>query len=115
MSQAKRGHKLLTAEIKKKLPALYSQENVKDPIVQVKFFAPYSGWRWFGIEFDGTDQFFGYVQGLDSELGYFSFAELDELTTRLGGFSVPAVERDLSFTPKPLSAIKASLEVGGTG
>lgn len=112
---ASRGHKLLTAYIKKHLPPLYSQENVPDPIVQVKFFSPYSNWRWFGFEFDGEDTFFGYVQGFESELGYFSLKELDEVTTKVFGVELPAVERDTSFEPKPLSEVKRSLAGGGGG
>lgn len=112
---ASRGHKLLTAEIKKKLPALYSQEDVADPIVQVKFFSPYSNWRWFAFEFDGEDTFFGYVQGFESELGFFSLKELDELTYKMFGVELAGIERDTSFEPKPLSEVQRSLEGGGGG
>jgi hypothetical protein len=107
---AKRGHKFITAEILKALPKLYSQENVSDPIVVAKWFSPYSNWRWFAIEFDGEDSFFGLVQGLDTELGYFSKQELENTVYQMGRFALPAVERDLSWQPKPLSEVRASLE-----
>jgi hypothetical protein len=107
---AKRGHKFITKEIEKALPKLYSQENVDDPIVVAKWFSPYSNWRWFAIEFDGEDSFFGLVQGLDTELGYFSKFELANLTFGAGRFEVPAVERDLSWQPKKLSEVRESLE-----
>ena len=107
---AKRGHKFITKEIEKALPKLYSQENVSDPIVVAKWFSPYSNWRWFAIEFDGKDQFFGLVQGFDTELGYFYKKELAELKFGLGRFEVPAVERDLSWQPKKLSEVRESLE-----
>ncbi|CCF85383.1 hypothetical protein NITHO_490006 [Nitrolancea hollandica Lb] len=45
--------------------------------------------------------FFGYVQGLEAELGYFSLSELEQLR---GALRLP-VERDLYFEPCRLSAI----------
>ena len=107
---AKRGHKLITKEIEKALHKLYSQENVDDPIVVAKWFSPYSNWRWFAIEFDGEDIFFGLVQGFETELGNFSKSELENLTFGSGRFEVPAIERDLSWQPKKLSEVRESLE-----
>jgi len=93
--------KLLTKEILKRLPALYSQENNPDPIVQVKFFDPCGSWTWYATEFDGKDIFFGMVDGFEKELGNFSLSELQAYKGRLG----LGIERDLYFTPKPLSEI----------
>jgi len=104
---AKRGHKFITKEIEKALPKLYSQENVSDPIVVAKWFSPYSNWRWFAIEFDGEDTFFGLVQGFEVELGNFSKMEMETAVFR--GI-LPAVERDLSWQPKPLSEVRKSIE-----
>ena len=84
------------------MPKLYSQENVKDPVVQVKFFCPWNQWTWYGFEFDGKDTFFGYVKGDYNELGYFTLSELESVKGYLG----LGIERDLYFTPKPLSEIK---------
>lgn len=97
---SKRGHQLLTKELRKKLPALRSTKT-SNPIAQVKFFSPYSDWTWYAIEFDGDDIFFGLVQGFEEELGYFSLKELDE--TMYAG--VPAVERDCYWTPRPISQV----------
>ncbi|MBA7529760.1 hypothetical protein ES705_21959 [subsurface metagenome] len=94
--------KLLTKEIRGKLPPLYSQEKVQDPIVQVKFFTPDSNWTWYGIEFDGKDLFFGWVVGLEKEMGYFSLKELESARGPLG----LAIERDKWFTPLRLSEVK---------
>ncbi|MFA6234293.1 MAG: DUF2958 domain-containing protein [Bacteroidota bacterium] len=94
---------LLPQAIKAKLPKLYSQDGVKDPIVWVKFFSPYSNWTWLVTEFDGSDTFFGLVKGHETELGYFSLRELQN--TKWHG--VQAVERDTSFRPMPLSQAKA--------
>lgn len=92
--------KLLTKEILKTLPALYSNENNPDPMVRVKFFHPMSNWTWYATEYDGKDTFFGLVDGHEKELGYFSLSELQSVKVRGLG-----VERDMYFTPKPLSEI----------
>ena len=97
--------KLLTAKIKSKLPTLYSQEKIKDPIVQVKFFTPDSSFTWFATEFDGEDTFFGKVFSNlcpEGELGYFSLSELESIKGPMG----LKIERDLYFEPKPLSQCK---------
>ena len=91
---------LLTQELRKKLPPLYSAENTKDPIAVVKFFHPLSQWTWYGVEFDGSDTFFGVVIGHERELGYFSLSELQSLGK--DGKTLP-IERDLYFQPTPLS------------
>ncbi len=87
--------KLLSAENRRRLPSLYTQENEPDPTVPVKFFTPDAGWTWYAIEFDGADTFFGYVIGLEAELGYFS---LRELQTARGPLGLP-IERDLHWDP----------------
>ena len=95
--------KLLTDELIKTLPPLYSTENIKDPLIQCKFFTPDSSWSWYVLEFDKTNEiFFGYVCGLERELGYFSLSELESVKGQLG----LGVERDISFKPTKLSVIK---------
>ena len=95
---------LLTQQDRKKLPPLYSQEDVKDPIVWVKFFNPYGSGTWYAMEFDGKDTFFGYVKGLgDDELGYFSLREMSSLR---GPGGMQGIERDMYFKPCPLSQAK---------
>ena len=86
---------LLTKKLREALPPLYTNENETDPKAIVKFFTPYHNWTWYATEFDGDDTFFGLVDGLDKELGYFSLAELESLG--------PKLERDLHFKPTPLS------------
>ena len=95
--------KLLTKEIKEVIPKLYTQEERGDEaVVYVKFFTPWSNWTWYATEFDGEDTFFGWVVGLEKELGYFSLKELSKVT---GPFGLK-IERDLYFTPKPLRELK---------
>ncbi len=92
---------LLSQEIRQRLPKLYSQESVEDPIAQVKFFHPLSNWTWYATEFDGEDLFFGLVQSFEEELGYFSLSEMQSI--KVGGFGI---ERDLHFIPTPLSKLR---------
>jgi hypothetical protein len=95
--------KLLTKEIINQLPPLYSTENTPDPMVQVKFFAPDSNWTWYATEYDPEEgRFFGWVEGFESELGYFNLAELQ---SSKGPMGLP-IERDLYFDPVPLSQVK---------
>jgi len=98
--------KLLTEEIKKKLPPLYAQDG-KDgkAIAYVKFFTPDSNWTWYATEFDGQDTFFGLVEGHCKELGYFS---LNELQSVKGALGLP-IERDLYWQPKTLEEIAPEL------
>ena len=95
--------KLLTQELRSKLPPLYSQEDKGGKAVaQVKFFTPDSSpWSWFATEYDGKDTFFGLVHGFEKELGYFSLSELESVNGPMG---LP-IERDLYFQPKTLEEI----------
>lgn len=95
---------LLTKKLKKELPPLYATEHEEDPLVICKFFLPDSQWTWYAIEFDGKDLFFGWVEGLYNELGYFSLSQLESVCSPLGLL----VERDLYFEPRRLSTVKRS-------
>ena len=56
--------KLMTKEIRKSLPPLYSTDGQGDEvIVRAKYFTPDSNWTWYATEFDGDDTFFGLVNG----------------------------------------------------
>jgi hypothetical protein len=100
--------KLLTKELRKKLPPLGATGKEKDPMVICKFFFADFHWTWYAIEFDGEDIFFGYVVGDFPELGYFS---LSELTSTRGKLGLP-VERDLYFKPCRLSALQEGIGEG---
>jgi hypothetical protein len=91
--------KLLTEELRRKLPAIKGQEEKGvEALAFAKFFMPGSHWVWYATEFDGEDLFFGFVKGDFPELGYFSLSELEAVRGPLG---LP-IERDLHFTPTPL-------------
>jgi hypothetical protein len=95
--------KLLTLADRRMLPPIRSQESKgMDAIAYVKFFTPDGQWTWYATEFDGQDEFFGLVKGLETELGYFSLSELSSIRGRMG---LP-VERDRFFRPTPLSRLK---------
>jgi len=104
--------KLLTKEIRKNLPKLYAQDGKGDEaIVHVKFFTPWSNWTWYATEGepifddDGNEidfRFFGYVCGLENELGYFHLNELESVT----GFGGLKIERDLYYSSETLGDIK---------
>ena len=93
--------KLMTADLRTQLPQLYSQEEVDDTKAIAKYFTPDANWTWYATEFDGKDTFFGLVDGLEKELGYFSLAELESVK---GPFGL-GVERDLWFEPTPVSEL----------
>ena len=97
---------LMTQELRKKVPPLYSQEHLGSKAVAVvKFFTPDSSWTWYGVSWDGKDIFFGLVDGLEKELGYFSLSELKKVRGALG---LP-IERDLYWQPKTLEEIAPEL------
>ena len=58
------------------------------------------------IEFSKADAktCYGYVQGLESELGYFTLEELESVHGSLG----LVIERDMLFEPTLLSEIRKS-------
>lgn len=89
--------KLLTKEIEKKLPKLYSQEKVENPVIIVKFFTPWNKWSWFAYEGEkqknGDWLFFGMVHGDDHEIGYFLLSDLESVS---GPFGLK-IERDKYF------------------
>jgi hypothetical protein len=97
---------LLTDELKARLPALYSQEDVADPTVQVLLVAR-NGWMWALTEYSDTapdgcpNLAFGKVYGDFPELGYVPMDELDELAAD----GLVWVEDD--FVPRTLSELDA--------
>ena len=98
---------LMTKEIEKKIPRLYSTENIPadEKKIAVKFFTPDSNWTWYAVEGDKQEDgdwlFFGLVDGFEKELGYFSLNELKKVRGQLG---LP-VERDMYFGDKSLEEV----------
>jgi hypothetical protein len=106
-----RGMKLLTKEIRRRLPPLYSQDGKGGKAVAyLKFFTPDSGFSWWITEGSPiTDDngnevdfhFFGLVEGQFRELGDVSLSELESVNGPMG---LP-IERDLYWKPKTLAEI----------
>ena len=101
-SRGNRGHQMMTKKLASQIPKLYSQEEVSDPTVVAHYFTPYGRGDWFVIEWDGQDMMYGLADLGYPELGYFSLNELE--SARRGG--LPLVERDLYWTPVPLSEVQ---------
>ena len=94
--------KLFTKAILKKTPALYATEKVAlaDKVAICKFFTPWANWTWYVVETDGNTCF-GLVEGFETELGYFSISELEQVVGTAG----LKIERDKWFTPTKLSEL----------
>ena len=95
--------KLMTKEIEKKIPALYSTDKIPndDKICHVKFFHPLCQKTWFAVEYDPKEKlFFGWVDGDFPEWGYFSLKEMESLKVRGLG-----MERDMYFASRPMKYI----------
>jgi hypothetical protein len=115
MNNKIRGMKLLTQEIRKKLPPLYAQDGKGGKaVVYVKYFTPSSSWTWYITEgepvLDAQSKevdfkFFGLVEGHEKELGYVLLSELEEVRGPMG---LP-IERDLYFKPKTLEEIEPEM------
>jgi hypothetical protein len=74
--------------------------------VYIKFFLPDANWTWYAVsaskdENTGDIQFFGLVDGLEPELGYFWLSELSGVRSKLG----LTVERDEYWDPVKLSKV----------
>jgi hypothetical protein len=111
--------KLLTAELLAKLeaqdpygPKGPGRELTKEEEqVVCKFFTPDANWTWYAVSASqdpesGDVQFFGLVDGLELELGYFWLSELEQAR---GKFGLP-VERDLYWQPQSLFSLMEKLE-----
>lgn len=95
---------LLPDGLRARLPPLYSQEAVAEPLVYAKFFLPGTSWTWYVMEGQAKDSdflFFGFVVGLESEFGYFLLSELQSARTPMG----LSVERDLYFSEGRLTDV----------
>jgi hypothetical protein len=104
--------KMLTKELEKSIPPLYSQDDVSDPQVVLHYFVPWGAGDWFITEgqpevfaVDDKDVeswlFYGFGGVPEPEMGYVALCELESIT---GPFGLK-IERDLHWQPKPLSEV----------
>ena len=103
-------HVLMPESIAQAIPPLYGTEkDAADPIAQVKWFTPDSSWTWYVLEYDPKEKIcFGLVEGFERELGYFSLTEIEQARGPLN----LQVERDLYWSPTPLSELQPELDRG---
>jgi len=95
--------KLLTKELLKKLPKIGEQEGHPELIAYVKLFTPWTNWTWYIAEHNPeTGECFGYVEGLEKELGSFDLNEIK----KVNGPAHLKVERDVHFEPTSINSIK---------
>ena len=96
---------LMTKELAKTIPALYSQDGKGyDATVYAHWFSPYTGWDWYCTEYDPDEGLcFGLVKGMATELGYWTVHELEEVNESYG---FPLIERDLYWTPCKLADVR---------
>lgn len=96
---------LMTQQLSKDIPLLYATENIAldDKVLQIKYFTPDSSWTWYVVEYDPNERLcFGYIKGLESEWGYFSLSELENVKGLFG----LSIERDLHFNPIKFKDLK---------
>lgn len=91
--------KLITKKIEEKLAKfpLYSTDGHKEKEVIVKFFNPYGAGRWYVCEGEKQENgdwlFFGLVELIEKEWGYFTLSELQSIPTPYG----LGIERDTHY------------------
>ena len=77
---------LMTDEMLKRVPELYSQEDIdlEDKVVHAAYIIPFrSNWTWYMTEYDrASGDAFGLVVGFEPEWGYFNIEELKELNAQ---------------------------------
>ena len=73
--------KLIPQTLLSDIPDLYTTEGETNPLCYVKLFTTDSNWTWYIIEFSKSDRntCYGYVQGFEDELGYFTLNELERV------------------------------------
>ena len=99
--------KLIPQTLLSDIPDLYATEGQTNPICHVKLFTPDNNWTWYIIEFSKVDRdtCYGYVVGLESELGYFTLEELESAHGSLG----LAIERDMSSVPTLFVSVREDI------
>lgn len=104
---------LLPDSLRQRFAELGEQDEIDDSKVVVVAHYYLAGWDWWatalfdGLMFAGPgDAFFGLVRGLETELGYFTLAELEIARSRLLG---NRVERDIDWVECTLRELKAKI------
>ena len=98
--------KMMTKEIERKVPRLYEQDGKgDDAIIYAHYFSCWSNWDWYMLEYDpDTGEAFGIVKGFETEYGYFSLREFEEMNR---GRGIEIVERDIYWEPLSVGFVKS--------
>jgi hypothetical protein len=104
---------LLDDRLKAQLPGMGSSPEtpLEELFVHLRFHDPANRWKWYVIEFDGEDTFFGLVVNPAGVVaGQFTLAELESLCF---GEEARGVHKDAAFQPisvSDLAAIEPSIK-----
>lgn len=90
--------KMMTKAIEKQAPRLYETDGQGYEAVAIAhYFSCLSNWDWYLTEYEPeTGLCFGLVKGFETELGYFSIREFEELNKNKG---FEFIERDIHWKP----------------
>ncbi|HLV00073.1 MAG TPA: hypothetical protein VKZ59_02325 [Acidobacteriota bacterium] len=99
---------LLPKQLASNLPAIGSSLGIplEDTIVHIRYFDSSTSWRWYVLEFDGKDTFFGLL--ISDHLvtaGQFTLTELQSIRNEDGHLSI---RRDLEFSFRSVRDLVAS-------
>ncbi len=100
---------LLPAELREKIPRLGTNSEVPldEMVVYTKFYDPTSRWRWYVLQFDGENTFYGFVLTTNHALaGQFTLTELEGLRYRHHTLGEVGVERDTYFRPLTVKELR---------
>lgn len=80
------------------LPPLFAQDKKgNNAVAFARFHSRVNGWTWYATEYDPeTHECFGLVKGFETELGYFSLQEMQDLNMER---QLPYVTRTRNFQP----------------
>ena len=97
--------KLMTKTLAKKIPELCTTENEEDPKIVAHYFNPCGKGDWYVLEGEQQENgdwlFFGWVDLMCKELGYFTLNELEKVELPFG----LGIERDLYWNEKKVSEV----------
>lgn len=113
--------KLLTKEIREKMPAMYSQDGKpkEEQKIVCKFFTPDADWTFYVLEGEpriddqGNEydfEFFGLVTNNYCPAGEYGYFVLSEIKKVRGAFGLP-IERDLHFEDKTTADVLDEIKV----
>jgi hypothetical protein len=108
---------LIPPDVAAQIPALLSTAEESDPVAHVKLFQSGTGWTWYVAEYDGQNNCYGLVAGIEVEAGDFTISELEGLYKNLDAYGsvghmlgkgviIGPVERDTHFTPTRFSELR---------